>query len=393
MSDSPMLGAVKNLDRRIKLLFIHHKLVCGGAEQALYDLINLLDKEKFEIILFLDTTGGEWEEKFQSLGIRIETEESCQRKSKNPVVKINNWVKRKRIAQCKENNGRGLLDICYPKEHFDIIIAYHSHWKQQKCFRKNSRTVKYIHGDVATLLGYRTYIQSTMDIIPEFDCCICVSEASRQSFMEMTGRKENVYTLYNPLDSDHVRTLAEDKVDLPEDGPVICAVGRLSPEKGFDRLIRIHRNLLDKGYDHKLVIVGEGDEREKLERIIADTATQESVQLVGHQINPYPYIKNSTFLVCSSYSEGLGMVAMEALCLGIPVVSSAPAVGELIGNEMCGIVTESDDASLEAGIEKVLSDGTFYQQLRLCAQRRSGFFDGKRMATDVEKLFQELIEE
>lgn len=380
------------MNKKIKLLFIHHKLVCGGAEQALYDLINLLDKDKFEITVFVESGGGEWEEKFRKAGIRLETEERCQIKSHNPIVKVINWTKRKQIAQCKRKSGAGMLDVCFPDEHFDVIISYHSFWKQNKTFRKGSRTVMYVHGDVATLPFYSSYIQNCINIIPKYDCCICVSEVAKCSFVEFTGRNEHVYTAYNPLNSDHVRSLAEEKIALPKDTPFICAVGRLAPEKGFDRLIRIHRNLLTKGYLHKLVIVGEGEEREKLEKTIRETHTEDSVMLVGHQINPYPYIKNSSFLVCSSYSEGLGMVAMEALCLGIPVVSSAPSVAELIGSEMCGIVSENDDASLEAAIEKVLADEDYYLQLKQGAIRRSAFFEGKRMVSEVEKLFEELVE-
>ena len=381
------------MNRKIKLLFIHHKLVCGGAEQALYDLVTLLDKQKFDITIFIEADGGEWEPKFKNLGVRIETEEICQKKSKNPIVKFHNWIKRKHIAQCKKNGGRGLLDVCYPNEHFDIIIAYHSYWNTQKCFREGSRTVKYIHGDVATLPNYRSYIQRALNIIPEFDCCICVSELARRSFTELTGRKENVYSLFNPLNSERIHIMAEQPVNLPEDVPIICAVGRLSAEKGFDRLIQVHKSLVAKGYVHKLVIVGEGDERNKLETIIEQTATQESVMLVGYQSNPYPYIKNSSFLVCPSYSEGLGMVAMEALCLGIPVVSSAPAVAELIGNELCGIVTETNDSSLEAGIESILADNMLYQQLKQGALHRGLFFDGKRMVCEVEKMFEDILKE
>lgn len=378
------------MDKKIKLLFIHHKLVCGGAEQALFDLVSLLDKQVFDITIFVEANGGEWEEKFRELGIRVETEEICQKKSRSPFVKLSNWAKRKRIARCKAHGGRGMLDVCYPDEHFDLIIAYHSGWNQNKCFRKGSRIIKYIHGDVGTLPDYRTDIERILPAIPEFDCCICVSEVAKQSFMKMTGRTENVYALFNPLNSDHVQALAEEPLDLGSDVPTICAVGRLSHEKGFDRLIKIHKRLLDKGYVHKLVIVGDGPERANLENAIRATGTQESVHLAGYQSNPYPYMKNSHFVVCSSYSEGLSMIAIEALVLGIPVVSAVPSIGELLGDELCGLVTENDDDSLEAGIEKVLADEAFYQQLKAGAQRRSAFFDGRRMVSKVEKLYIDL---
>ena len=56
---------------RIHILFVHHKLVCGGAEQALFDLIGLLDKTRFEAKIFVQVPGGEWERKFRDAGIEL----------------------------------------------------------------------------------------------------------------------------------------------------------------------------------------------------------------------------------------------------------------------------------------------------------------------------------
>ena len=195
------------------------------------------------------------------------------------------------------------------------------------------------------------------------------------------------------MNSDNIKRLALEAVNLAFDLPIVCAVGRLSPEKGFDRLVRIHKNLLDKGIVHRLVIVGDGPEQEKIEETIRQTGTQDSVILAGYQSNPYPYMKQSTFLVSSSYTEGLPVISMEALCLGVPIVSAVPSIGEVFGDECCGIVTENDDASLEAGIEKMLTDPAFYEKARQGAQRRSAYFDGKKMVKEVENIFLSLLNE
>ena len=69
---------------------------------------------------------------------------------------------------------------------------------------------------------------------------------------------DSVELHYNPLNSAEVLRLAEEPVDLPQDAPLICAVGRLAPEKGFERLIILHKRLLEQGVNHKLVIVETG---------------------------------------------------------------------------------------------------------------------------------------
>ena len=174
--------------------------------------------------------------------------------------------------------------------------------------------------------------------------------------------------------------------------PLVCAVGRLSEEKGFERLIVIHKRLLDAGIRHNLVIVGDGPDRDFLRRLVDALEVQDSVILAGYQSNPYPYMKQSKFLVSSSFTEGLPVISMEALCLGIPIVSAVPSIGEVFGEEMCGIVTENDNRSLEAGIRRMLTDEVFYEQAKAGAVRRSSFFDGKRMVKEIEDMFLQLVE-
>lgn len=384
---------MKPKDQRIKIVFVICKILCGGTEKALFDLVTLMDKERFDISVFVQQGGGVWEQKFTDAGIRLVFDHSCQKLSHgNPLIKIQNWIKRRKLASALEHDGEGLIDLCFP-DGVDIVVSYGVEWRVWTGFAKGAKTVKYIHMDVATNEDYQHVIRRQMPMMDHFDRIICVSSLAADSFKKFTGISKNVRGIFPPFDSDHVREMAETPVDLPRDVPLICAVGRLAPEKGFDRLIRIHKNLLDKGYKHRLVIVGEGRERERIESVIHETETQATVILAGYQSNPYPYVKKSNFLVSSSYTEGLSLVAIESLVLGIPVISAVPSIGEILGDELCGLVTENDDASLEAGIEKVLSNEAFYQQLREGAQRRSAFFDGRRMVQEVENVFFDLVRE
>lgn len=376
---------------KIKILFVDHELVCGGAEQALFDLVNLLDKDKFEVTGFAQHDNGEWIYKFWDAGINVVFDFSCRKATWNPLVKVGNIVKKLKIRQAYKNNGKGLLETCFPKA--DIVVSYAMWENEELVFLDGAKTVKYIHGDCGTNHVYRDTALSPMHILERFDRIVCVSHASCESLKEWTGLRENVSMHFNPINSDNVRKLAEEPVRISEDVPVICAVGRLSEEKGFERLIVIHKKLLDQGINHKLLIVGDGRHREFVERTIRATETQDSVILTGYQQNPYPYMKNSRFMVCPSYTEGLPVISMEALCLGIPIVSAVPSIGEIFGDEVCGLITENDNNSLEAGIRRMLTDDAFYQMAKAGAKNRSAFFDGKRMVKEVEELFLDLMKE
>lgn len=378
---------------RIHILFVHHKLVCGGAEQALFDLIGLLDKNRFAAKVFVQCPGGEWEQKFRDAGIEIVYDYSCRQPTWNPVKKLGNFVKRLRVQQAYRRGGVGLLDVCLP-QWADIVVSYNVWENEELVFARNVKTVKYIHGDPGTNPDYRDEAENHRELLSRFDRIVCVSRSAWTAFREISGLTRGVELHYNPMNSEQVRRLADAEADLPgDDLPYICAVGRLSAEKAFERLILIHKRLLEQGIRHRLVIVGDGVDRDYLRRLIRATGTEGSVIMAGYQANPYPYMKHSRFLVSSSYTEGLPVIAMEALCLGVPIVSPIDSVGEVFGGEVCGLITENTNAALEAGIARMLTDETFYQQAKDGAQRRSAYFDGKRMVQGLETLFAELTDD
>lgn len=376
----------------IKILFIHRRMDCGGVEQALFDLINLMDKSLFDITVLLQQEGGAWEHKFLDAGIKMTHVYDCQKSSWNPVVKGINLIKRKRLERAWKQNGRGALNVALPGK-YDLIVNFGAVTFDEMCFYGTAKTVKYIHGDPGTNLPYQQYVIKNAEILKQYDKIVCVSEVARRSFVNTAGFSDNVLAYFNPLNSRTIKQKSRQTVDLPADVPLICAVGRLSPEKGFDRLVRIHKNLIDKGLLHRLVIVGDGQERDNIQETIRQTASEDSVILAGYQDNPYPYMTQSDFMVCSSYTEGLPVIAMEALSLGIPIVSSVPSIGEIFGSEQCGIITQNDDSSLEAGIERMLTDKDFYHAAKQAAKKRSQFFDGQRMVKEVEAMFIELLKQ
>ena len=377
---------------KIRIVFVHHRLVCGGAENALFDLVNLLDKEKFDITVFAQRNDGIWDEKFRNAGIRVIYDYSCRKATWNPVVKAGNIVKKLKTAKAYQNGGAGLLDVCIP-EGADIVVSYNVWENEELVFARNAKTVKYIHGDPGTNPDYRDEAIHHKELLSRFDRIICVSRSAWQAFREISGLAEGVELHYNPMNSDLVRQKAQEPVDFPEDVPVICAVGRLSREKAYERLLVIHRRLLDQGVRHKLMIVGDGPDREYLDRLIRAMDLQDSVMMTGYQSNPYPYMRKSRFLVISSYTEGLPVISMEALSLGVPVVSTIPSIGEVFGGETCGIVSQNDNSSLEKAIFRMLTDEAFYAEAKAGAEKRSSFFDGKRMVQEIEDLFLDLMNE
>lgn len=377
--------------KKIKIVFLHYRLVCGGAEKALFDLITLLDKDKFEVEVFVQEPGGVWDEKFIEAGIKLVYDYSCRRPTWNPVKKLGNLRKKLAVKKALKNQGAGLLDICCPGA--DIVVNYSAWDCDELPFVPGAKTVKYIHGDPANWDVYGNEARQQKALLSRYDRIVCVSKNNAESYRRISGLQEPVIALHNPLYSEQVRELAEEPVELPQNAPLLCAVGRLAEQKAFERLIVIHKRLLQQGVFHNLVIVGDGPDHNFLERLIRALGVEKTVTLAGYQANPYPYMKNCTFLVSSSLYEGLPVIVMEGLTLGIPVVAPIPSVAEAFGDEFCGLITDNTMEALEEGIRKMLTDEDLFQRAKAGAEKRSVHLDGKHMVREVEEMFLSLMEE
>lgn len=377
--------------KKIKIVFLHYRLVCGGAEKALFDLITLLDKDKFEVEVFVQEPGGVWDEKFIEAGIKLVYDYSCRRPTWNPVKKLGNLRKKLAVKKALKNQGAGLLDICCPGA--DIVVNYSAWDCDELPFVPGAKTVKYIHGDPANWDVYGNEARQQKALLSRYDRIVCVSKNNAESYRRISGLQEPVIALHNPLYSEQVRELAEEPVELPQNAPLLCAVGRLAEQKAFERLIVIHKRLLQQGVFHNLVIVGDGPDHNFLERLIRALGVEKTVTLAGYQANPYPYMKNCTFLVSSSLYEGLPVIVMEGLSLGIPVVAPIPSVAEAFGDEFCGLITDNTMEALEEGIRKMLTDEDLFQRAKAGAEKRSVHLDGKHMVREVEEMFLSLMEE
>jgi glycosyltransferase involved in cell wall biosynthesis len=139
---------------------------------------------------------------------------------------------------------------------------------------------------------------------------------------------------------------------------MIISCGRLTPQKDFHTLLRAFA-LLRRETPSRLVILGEGPEREKLEALIRSLGIEDCAALFGFEENPYKYIARARLFVLSSISEGLPTVIIEAMALGTPVVStdcpSGPA--ELLAAHPERLAPLGDPDSLAATMKKGLEIG------------------------------------
>ena len=206
---------------------------------------------------------------------------------------------------------------------------------------------------------------------------------------------KRVRTIYNGVDLARVRARAAQ--GLPSTAPAklrpwIVTAGRLSPEKGFDVLLQAFAHVR-RTRDVDLVIVGEGPERERLERLAMELGVAGNVILAGFAQNPFPWLVQADVFAMTSRLEGFGNSLVEAMALGVPVVSTACPWGprEILAADNSGILVQVDDhIGLADALTRVLTNRELSAQLSRGGADRAENFGFGVMLRAYEDLLCEL---
>jgi glycosyltransferase involved in cell wall biosynthesis len=172
--------------------------------------------------------------------------------------------------------------------------------------------------------------------------------------------REAVEIIHNPVFTEALHRKADKEVEHPwfnSDVEVLLGVGRLTPQKDFATLLRTVARLREDR-DVRLIILGEGEERDQLQDLCRELGIADHVDLHGFVDNPIKYMARSDVFVLSSVWEGFGIVVVEALASGTPVVSTCgdEGPGEILEDGRYGrLVPSGDDKALSEAILKTLN--------------------------------------
>ncbi len=192
---------------------------------------------------------------------------------------------------------------------------------------------------------------------------VAVSGGVADDFSEATGMaRQGIEVVYNPVITPELAVQAAQPVDhpffAPGQPPVLLGAGRLEFQKNFPSLIRAFAQVR-RSRSARLVILGEGSEAARLSALAQELGVQDDVWMPGHVKNPFAYMAKSAVFVLSSRYEGLPTVLIEALAVGIAVVSTDCPHGpaEIMARTGSGIlVPVEDDDALAHGILKALDE-------------------------------------
>ena len=367
--------------KKQKVLFLIQDLGGGGAEKVLVNLVNNMDPEKFDITVLALFGGGE-NEKLLKAHIRYWNMWKRAYKGNSILMKL---------------FTPSFLHRVIVRENFDVEVAYlegASHRIVSGCDNPHTKLFAWQHSfpqkKEGAYIGFNSLSESDK-YYKKYRKIVCVSKSIKEQFGRWHPALQNLTVAYNTNESERIRQLSMEPVEkiIFNDGEIrLIGVGKITRNKGFDRLARIHKRLTDAGYLVHTYILGTGAEQDGITQFLKDNNIESSFTFLGYQSNPYKYMSKCHAYVCSSYSEGFSTAATEALIVGIPVVTTlVSGMKELLGDDNeYGIVTDNNEEALYDGIVKLIKNPEKFSYYQKKAIERSRKFNTKTTIKVVEQL-------
>jgi len=352
---------------RKKILFVIDSLKCGGAEKSLASLLPLLNRDKYEIHLWMLHRGGEFESLLPE-HIIIEPEpiyDSLERiKMRMACMSYSVKYRIKRLLGIQEHGAETLWKCTgwaykVPNQQFDVAIAYQQGVPTYLVSTKINakRKVAWINADIFSV-GYNTDYNAIF--YSQYNAIVPVSNKLefmlREGYSEFSDRFHCVYDIINPtlIINQASEAISEQHVF---DFITIVTTGRLALPKNHILAVKAAKLLRDRGYRFKWLFIGEGGERSSIENLINEYELQDKVLLLGMKTNPYPYMAQCDIYVQTSSFEGFGLAIAEAKILGKPIVSTNfDVVHDQLKHGENGLIAEMKPESVAENIIRLLED-------------------------------------
>lgn len=313
----------------------------GGIEVVTVRYINKFIENGYKVDLYIDYNMGEENIREKEIDKRVKITYLKSEKISKLIYKLRTLGKEKKIY----NIFLYILILAsdfivwkkevkkIEKENYDATISFFQFLPSYITKVKGPKHMIFLHGSVKQYFeGIKKYFKNSFfNKINRFDYICTVSEEMRVQLKEIFPNLTNKQvTVYNPIDFETIENKACEKGDLTSDeekllnSSYICSVGRLDEgQKDFNTLINAYTNLKGKNkISEKLVLVGDGPDREKLENLVKKLNLKDDIVFLGKKSNPYIWMKNSKAFILSSKYEGLPTVLIEALILDVPSISA-----------------------------------------------------------------------
>lgn len=336
-----------------KILFITGQLNAGGAERVLIDVLRHFDYTKYQVDLCQIIKGG-------TLIDDVPT-------NVNIYHVWDNYTLHYKFSY-RASNRLGIDYFIRKKlkqkitSKYDVVISFLEGMplKMHAILNPNAINISWVHVDLYTFPYEKKQFRKLeeVDAYNKMDKIICVANDTKKCFIKrFPNVNTSINVIYNPIDNQKIVSLSNEYFVNRSDLFTVSVLGRLCPQKCVDRAIRLASNLKQNGYKFQINIIGEGELRNELEQLSQELSVSDVVTFHGYKKNPYPLIKSSDLLLSCSGFEGFSLSICEAMCLGVPVISTKTAgPTEIIGNNEYGILCGHDDDDIFKAVKYAIEN-------------------------------------
>lgn len=363
-----------------KIVFGITSLGIGGAERVLVDIVNNLQNE-YDITIFTLYGKGAFEKEL-SKKIKV------VRLYENSYEEMGKF--KKKIIPIKVLIGGKSIYKKYIQGKFDAEIAFlEGPITRIFQFGKSNKKIVWVHNDISKVFGdnFKAKMKLKIDkkIYSKYDKIVFVSKDNENSFNRVysgipnLGEKEEV--IYNYIDKN--RIVEKSKVEVGQEYidkniPSIITVARLVEQKAIDRLINVHKRLIDDGIKHNIYVIGDGPEKENLKKQIKELKVEDTFKLMGKRENPYPYIKRADYFALLSKFEGYGMVIDEAKILNKKIIITDTAAKEAVKGYSKKLILQNTEDAIYEGLKQVILKNVVFDD-------GETFFDNEFLLEEIKR--------
>lgn len=374
-----------------RILFLIDTLENGGAEKVLTTLLLKLNKEKFDLTVMLLYNKGIYLKQLPDhIHIKsiFEDNNPSNGKLRFLVYDLYTRVILKLMLKLPYF-GKWWLGL--KKGQYDTAISFCEGYNSlvlKNILNVFTSTAIWIHTDLSKHI-IADKLKGVSGLFNRVNKIIFVSNEAKEGFVNKFGSQhdQKLEVVYNFIDRESIELLATEAIPYRKNAFTIISIGRLQPEKGFDKLINAHHYLIQKGYSIETIILGNGPLFEKYNQLIDSLKIQASCRLLGFIPNVYPYIVMSDMLALVSDYEGLPTVICEAMILKKPILSTEiTGVIHLLNHGEFGMMVENNQEAINKGIERLITDDNLRAQYSKTLDKSQDKFIFLPTIDKIEKL-------
>ncbi|MNU12348.1 4-alpha-N-acetylgalactosaminyltransferase [compost metagenome] len=355
------------MSQKKKILIRIGSLRHGGAEKVLVTFLKNLLQNQYEIDLLLNLYSGKYLNEVPDW-INIIYLNKGEMITTNRIQDIPKKAMRVIYQTALKKFPSLLYNGKLKGKKYDIEFAA-IHGMRDEVLNsplQSSKKIVWIHNDLSQV---KEYTETEIKKFFGFDKIMVISEKIEKLFLDLAEneiQKQKIVKIYNPLDTKEIVSKAEQTVinyEFDQKVSTFISVGTVFPQKGFDRLLRVHKKLLDEGFKHKILIVGDGYDFENIKKLKTELNVDQTATMLGFTDNPYPYFNKADFYILSSRYEGFPTVLFEAITLKKKIIATeVSGVREMLNNGELGLIVENSEEGIYSGMKKALLDSQDFEK-------------------------------